>query len=281
MGAYCKRAEELGFGSIWVSELTTVPIFEPLVLLSHVAAHTEHIRLGVAVILIPLRIPIQFAAQVATLDRLSGGRLILGVGLGSSTALYAAYGLPVERRVRRYGDALDLVKRLWSGESVTYAGEWWQLQKIRILKPIQDPRPPLWFGARRGRALRRAVERGDGWVISGSASPEEYAKAINEVQQHLIDLDRDPSGFVIAKRVYITVTNRVVEARRSMADWFGEAYGNSHLVDTLALIGNAEQCAEQLVRLRHMGVTNLILNPVFDADEQLEALGAELLPLLR
>src|SRR5262249_60718792 len=155
MGAYCKRAEEVGFGRIWVSELTTVPIFEPLVLLSHVAAHTEHIRIGVAVILIPLRIPIQFAAQVATLDRLSRGRLILGVGLGSSTALYSAYGLPVQGRVRRYEDELDLVQRLWREESVTYAGESWQLRNVRTLKPIQDPHPPLWFGARRGRALRR------------------------------------------------------------------------------------------------------------------------------
>lgn len=278
--AYCWRAEELGFHSLWVNEMASAPNLDPLLLLSHVAACTERVGLGVAVLLVPLRSPLRLAREVATVDRLCAGRLILGVGVGRNTKLYKAHGLSADRRLRRYIEALDLLERLWAGESVTYANEWWELDKAFVFSPQQRPRPPVWFGARWGAALRRAAERGDGWIISGSAPPEEYCSALEEVKRHLDELGRDPASFTIAKRVYITVTDATNSSRRRMSDWFAANYGNRALSEEVAIVGDAEHCINELCSLRDAGVDGLIFNPIFDVDEQLEALGLEILPHL-
>lgn len=277
---YCCRAEALGFRSLWVNEMASAPNLDPLLLLSHVAACTERVKLGVAVVLVPLRPPLQLAREVASIDRLCAGRLILGVGFGRNTKLYQAYGLSADRRLQRYLDALDLLERLWTGERVTYANEWWDLDEALVLSPQRRPRPPVWFGARWGSALRRATERGDGWIISGSAPPEEYRSALEEVKRHLDEWGRDPTSFTIAKRVYITVTNDENSSRKRMSDWFAANYGNRDLSGKVAIIGDAEHCVAELRSLCAAGVDELILNPVFDVDEQLEELGSEILPHL-
>ena len=277
---YCRRAEALGFRGLWVNEMASAPNLDPLLLLSHIGACTVRVKLGVAVLLVPLRSPLQLAREIASVDQLCSGRLILGVGFGRNIKLYKAHGLSAERRLKRYIDALDLLESLWAGEPVTYANEWWDLDEALVLRPQQSPRPPVWFGARWGPALRRAVERGDGWIISGSAPPEEYRSALEEVKRHLDELGRDPTSFTIAKRVYIIVTDDENSSRRRMSDWFAANYGNRDLSDEVAIIGNAEHCVAELRSLCDAGVNELILNPVFDVDEQLETLGAKILPHL-
>jgi alkanesulfonate monooxygenase SsuD/methylene tetrahydromethanopterin reductase-like flavin-dependent oxidoreductase (luciferase family) len=279
--AFATRAEGLGFSALWVSELTSAPILDPLAVLAYAAAATTVPRLGVAVLLTPLRIPVQLARDLASVDRLSDGRLVVGVGFGSSTHLYPAYGVAPEHRLTRYVDGLELVQRLWIEDGVTFRNEWWQLDDVRGLAPVQTPHPPIWFGARRGSALRRAAEIGDGWIGSGSAPYEEFCTSIAEVHRRLDDLGRDPEPFTIAKRVYIEVDDDVSRGRARMREWFAANYGKPHLADEVAVVGDADRCAEHLHDLRELGVDHFILNPVIDPRHQLDVLAVEVLPRLR
>lgn len=279
---YLNRAEELGYESLWVSELTSAPILEPLSVLNYAAATTTRPRLGVAVLLTPLRVPYQLAQDLATLDQLSAGRLIVGVGLGSNAGIYPRYGLPTERRVTRYRDGLELIQALWTQEKVTFHNEWWHLDNVALgVRPAQRPHPPLWFGARRGKALRRAVGLGAGWIGSGSAPPDEFAHALETVRKHLDDLGRDPRTFTIAKRVYLHVTEHGERATERIRQWFAANYGDGELAHNVAVIGDAEYCAGQLHRLRQAGVATLILNPIIDERRQMELLAAEVIPRTR
>lgn len=275
---FARRAEELGFSYLWVSELTGAPILDPLHVLSHAAGVTTTIRLGVAVVLTPLRVPLQLARDTATIDRLSSGRLTLGVGLGSNRDLYRQYGLPAERRLSRYVEGLDALRALWTGQPAEQGSSFWDLTDAQVIRPVQRPHPPLWFGARRGEALRRAAELGDGWIVSGSAPPSEVRKALTEMQQHLEDLGKNPEGFPVAKRVYVAITDDRERAKERLTGWFGANYGKPGMADEVGVVGGVDEVREHVEALRASGVTHLLLNPVFDELEQMEIFAAELIP---
>lgn len=177
------RAEALGFGSAWVVEqiLGRLPSLEPVALLTWAAALTERIRLGSAVLLTALRSPVHLAKSLTTLDHLSGGRLLVGVGLGIAR-LHRAFGLAPERRAERFVEGIRLMTRLWTEPRVTFTGEFWRLEDATMEpKPLQKPHPPLWFGAHHPNALRRAVELGDGFMGAGSASTAQFAEEVKLV----------------------------------------------------------------------------------------------------
>jgi alkanesulfonate monooxygenase SsuD/methylene tetrahydromethanopterin reductase-like flavin-dependent oxidoreductase (luciferase family) len=280
LAPFARRAEELGFSYVWVSELTGAPILDPLHVLSHVASVTTTIRLGVAVVLTPLRVPLQLARDTATIDRLSAGRLTLGVGLGSNRELYRQYGLPVERRVSRYVEGLDALHALWTGRSVEGPSSFWELQDAHVIAPVQRPHPPLWFGARRGEALRRAAQLGDGWIVSGSAPPSEVRHALVEMRQHLEDFGKSSQGFPVAKRVYVAIANDRKRAKERLTEWFGANYGKPGMAEEVGIVGSTEEVREHIEALRASGVTHILLNPVFDELEQMEILAAELVPTI-
>lgn len=149
---YLLRAEELGFHSIWVQEQAHLRVgataLEPVSVLGYAAALTRQARLGAAVFLITLRNPIQLAKSLASLDQLSQGRLIVGIGLGAFTRLYEAYGLSPERRLARFNETLTLMEKLWTEDEVTFEGQFWRVLNASLLpKPVQKPHPPVWFGA--------------------------------------------------------------------------------------------------------------------------------------
>jgi len=279
LGIVARRAEELGFEALWVSELSSAPVLDPLAVLAHAAGQTSHVRLGVAVVLAPLRIPVRLAQTLASLDVLSRGRLIVGLGYGSKPEIYARYGLSPERRLRRYLDGIDLMLRLWSEDEVDFENEWWTLKgPANVVKPVQRPHPPLWFGARSEPALRRAVKRGDGWIASGSIGAEEFQASLATVREQLEADGRDPASFTIAKRMYVAVTSDPARARERMRGWFAAAYGTAELADRVAVVGDAEHCAEQVQALTEAGVSHVLLNPVFDELEQVEALAELAIP---
>jgi probable F420-dependent oxidoreductase len=281
LARFVTRADELGFDTLWTSELTTARIIDPLMLLASAAAQTRRSRLGVAVILVPLRIPVQLARDLASLDILSGGRLTVGVGYGSKPEVYPRYGLPAEGRLRRYVDALELLRLLWTEEEVSFDGEWQLHGPTEVPRPVQSPHPPLWFGARAEPALRRATERGDGWIGSGVASLDEFSQSLGYIRRQLDSRGRNPHEFVIAKRVYAAVTDGDPSAyRQRMREWFGANYGKPELGDAMGYVGDAEQIAESLRRVLDLGARHLILNPVFDELEQMEVLANEVIPKL-
>ena len=154
-----QRAEALGFRDLWVTNNTLdhAGCFDSLTLLTYAAAITTTIRVGVSVLVLPVYNPIHVAHQVATLDYLSGGRAVLGVGLGREQH-YAAFQIPRERRVRRFLEEVELMKALWTQPKVTYRGQIFQLEDgVMGPKPVQKPHPPVWLGGGHPDALRRAA----------------------------------------------------------------------------------------------------------------------------
>ena len=274
IGEVAQRAEARGFRDLWITDNTLdhVSSLDSLTMLTYAAAHTTTIRLGVSVLVLPVHHPLHVAHRVATLDYLSGGRAVLGVGLGREHEL-VDFQIPGERRVRRFRESVELIKALWTEPKVTYRGEIFQLQDVAIgAKPIQKPHPPVWLGGGHPDALRRAAAIADGWMGAGGSGKAAFASSVPLVRAALEASGRDPAAYPISKRVFLSVHERPEVARAELHHWFSVVYRNPDLTDTGGVYGTPEQVQEQLEELVAMGANHLLLNPVTRYGEQLEAL---------
>jgi probable F420-dependent oxidoreductase len=285
LATFLRRAEALGFESAWVVEqtlaLADVACLEPVEVLAYAAACTARIRLGTAVLLTPLRSPVHLAKSLATLDQLSRGRLEIGVGLGGSPEVYPAFGITADRRTARFREGLEVMRRLWTEPRVTFAGEFWRLDgAVMEPKPLQRPHPPLWMGAHHENALRRVVGLGAGFMGAGSASTETFAREVGLLRGMLADAGRDPAAVPIGKRVYVAIDRDPDRAGRRLGEWFGAFYGRPELAVRVSVFGSADRCAEGLRAVAAAGAGLIMLHPVFDELEQLEAFATDLAPRL-
>ncbi len=273
-----KRAEALGFESLWALDqvLGGSRNLEPVSLLSYVAAVTERARLGTAVFVLPQRNPVTLAKQLATLDTLSGGRVIAGFGIGNEDESgNAAFGISAGRRVQRFTESLAVMRALWAEGEATVRGEFFRLDSTRMEpKPVQQPGPPVWFGGHVEPALRRAVRLGDGWIGPGSSSIEDFRGHVATLRRCLDEAGRDPAGFTISKRLYLAVDSDRRRAEGRLRDWFAHVYGSADLADQVAVWGPPEYVHERIEETIAIGAQHLLLNPVFDFDEHLEALSS-------
>ncbi len=281
-----ERAEALGFHSLWVQEQAglraAAGALEGVSMLGFAAALTHKIRLGNAVFLINLRNPIQLAKSLVSLDQLSQGRLIVGVGLGGVTRLYEAYGLSPEHKVGRFTEALTLIKKLWTEEDFTFEGKFWRLKKASLWpRPFQRPHPPIWFGGNSPAALKRAVQHGSGFIGAGSASTADFKVQAQVVSSALAEAKKAPADFTIGKRVYLAVDKERERAAKRLREWFGLYYGQADLAERVSVWGDVEECAEGLREIAAAGARLLLLNPVFDMVEQMEILAGEVIPRIR
>jgi probable F420-dependent oxidoreductase len=268
-----QRAEALGFEDLWVTNNTVdvTGCFDSLTALTYAAAITSKIRLGVSVLVLPTYHPIHVAHQWATLDHLSGGRAILGVGLGRASEL-PPFGIPTERRVRRMTESIELIRALWTQPRVTYHGEIYQAEHETIgTKPVQQPLP-IWIGASHPNAVRRAAASSDGWMGSGGSTTAAFAANVPILTEALAAAGRDPATFPISKRVFLSVHERADVARAEVDRWYTDVYHNPSGTDTSGIHGTPEQVREQLEALAAKGANHLMLNPVARYAEQVEAL---------
>ena len=221
MGAYLRHAENLGFESaLLIDHLMTAPPayrvtwLEPISLLSALAGVTRTIRLGTLVLVLPFRDPVLFAKEWATLDRLSGGRSILGVGVGWHEGEFEALRIPRNERGRRMNEMLEAITLLWSRDDATYDGTYYRFHDLTIEpKPVQRPRPPIWIGggtqpsekiyAQQVATVRPVLERiaryADAWVPHSSATAEMVLGDWQIVQEYMLALGREPAQM---SRVY-------------------------------------------------------------------------------
>ncbi|MCE2463334.1 MAG: LLM class flavin-dependent oxidoreductase [Dehalococcoidia bacterium] len=284
LSGFISKAESLGYHSAWVQERAIgggISNLDPIPLLSYVAALSSRLKLGTSVMLSDLRNPINFAKSLATLDQLSGGRLIVGLGIGGSTDVYAPFGISPRGRARRFEEGILLMKKLWSEENVTFHGRFWQTDGASISpRPLQTPHLPLWFGAHSPAALRRAVRLGDGWMGAGSATTRAFKEEIKLVRLFLVEEGRDPTTFALAKRVYVAVVSDKKAASERLQEWFGERYGRSGMALDVSVFGSEEECVEGLGEVVSEGVDLLMLNPVYDELEQAERLTRDIIPKL-
>ena len=261
--------------------LGAIYALEAVELLTYAAAVTTRMRLGAAVLLTALHSPVHMAKRLATLDALSGGRLIVGVGLGGDPKVYPAHGLSAERRAARFEEGIEVMKRLWTEPRVTFNGQFFSLSQAAMEpKPVQKPHPPLWFGAHHPNALRRAVALGSGFIGAGSSPTSQFVDEVRQVTQMLDDAKRDPAAFPIGKRVYLAIDRDRARAGKRLAEWFTAFYGRAEMAEQVSVFGGPQEVVDGLAEVVRGGAQYLLLNPVFDEREHLEQLASEIMPAL-
>lgn len=287
-----ERAEELGFHSAWVQDQVAgdAPLLEAMSLLAYAAAVTTTLKLGVSVIVLPVRNAPQLAKSVGTIDHMSDGRVILGVGLGPVFAgdnYFRIFGATAGDALRRFNEGVDVLKRLWTEERVDLDGRFYTLRKTSMEpKPVQKPHPPLWFGGQHPNALRRAVRMADGYMGAGPTTTEDFGRNVEHLRRFMDEEGRDPATFPISKRVYLAVDDDAARAKRRLDEFFGRRYpwqidANPDYVADTCVWGSSAQVAEGLARVLQLGAGMIVLNPLWDFVEQLEALAGDVIPALR
>ena len=284
--AFVQRAEALGFDSLWVQEsiIGRQRQLDSIELLTFAAASTQRMRLGAAVLLTPLRPPVPLAKTLVTLDQLSAGRLIVGLGLGNASPNNLAFGIQPDSRLRRFHEALSIIKALWIQDVVNIDGEFWQLRDISMQpKPVQQPHPPIWFGVHHPNALKRTVRLADGFIGAGGSSTAQFADEVRQLRQLLEAADRDPATFPLSKRVYIAVDRDKDRAGQRLAERLGTSYGGSSSQPTherVAVYGPPDECVDKLRDVIEAGAGLLVLTPLFDQAEHLEIFAEQIRPHL-
>jgi probable F420-dependent oxidoreductase len=277
--AVARMADDLGFDSVWCNDHLAIPaarddggaaepayaaaygeqrgqdIYEPFIVLAYLAAVTRRVMLGTSVYLLPLRHPLLAAKQAVSLDRLSDGRLVLGVGVGWLEAEFAALGVPYRQRGRRTDEAIAMLKAL-CGED---GGEF-------LPKPVQRPHPPLWIGGRSDAAVRRAARAGDAWHPS-HLTVDELRARIPALHAECERAGRSPDDVTVTTRRKLVLT-------ASPTDEAGRV-----------LHGDAGAIAATVAELEQAGVTHLIVEVPGASEaellENLDRFGREVLPEVR
>lgn len=190
LGALADDLEALGFDSIWLSEGVTADCPDPIAALSFAAGRTQNLKLGTSVTVVPGRNPMLLAKQLATLDNLSGGRLLLACGLGvASRKEQQAFGVGRDERASRFDEAVPLLRRFWSEESVDHQGHWFTYEGASVRPaPVQQPLP-IWTGGVAPSELRRCARLGDGWLPS-FVTPDDVKKGRSEIERTAEEVGR-------------------------------------------------------------------------------------------
>jgi probable F420-dependent oxidoreductase len=273
------RAESLGYDSVWVGDsLLARPRHEPLTLLAGVAGRVKRVELGTAVLLPALRNPVLLAHQVATLDQVSEGRLILGVGFAADVpnirAEFAAAGVPFEKRIGRMMEGLRLCRALWTGEPVTWDGRWQVAGGTLAPTPHRPGGPPLWIGGNLQASLERAGRWFDGWFpIAPDAAT--FARQWAEVKAIAVAAGRDPAA--LSGAMYLTVClDEDASRANTRLDAFLERYSGqpaSVLRRRQAhYAGSPSGIAPWLNGYAEAGASHLVLRFAGDHERHLEAL---------
>jgi len=289
--ALAARVEALGFDSLWVGDHIQFhdARLESLAVLSHLAAVTERVRLGTCVYLLALRQPTIAAKTVATLDVLSGGRVVFGVGVGGEFPKeFEACGVPHAERGRRVDEAIEVCRLLWTRSPASFEGPFTRFADVALEpKPVQPGGPPVWIGGRSDHALRRAARLGDGWV-SYLVTPERFRTSLEKIQTFADEAGRrvEPGrDFEPAHLAFSVIDDDWERARAAAVRQLTRQYNQpfDELVPKYCVLGPPARCVETLERFVEAGARTLVLAFVAGparAAEQLERFGAEVLPRL-
>ncbi len=308
--AIVRLADRLGFDSITKTAHYSAHPFQMLQLvpmLARLAAETSRLRLNAGVLLLPLLSPLHVAEEFATLDVISGGKVILGVGLGYRDVEFKAFGVPRAQRARRFEANLVAVRRLWTEDKVSMKAGHFELDDASCLpKPLQRPHPPIWVGANADRAVERAAHLGDCWYIGPGV---EIATVERQMELYSRALDASgksfPAELPMRREVFVAKTR--AEAIRLCAPYLGAKYKAYHswgqelpaddsgfdqdfesLIGDRFLIGSPDEVAEQILAIhRRLGVNHLVMStewagmPESLAIETIDMIAKELFPRVK
>jgi alkanesulfonate monooxygenase SsuD/methylene tetrahydromethanopterin reductase-like flavin-dependent oxidoreductase (luciferase family) len=268
---------------------------EAVTRLALLTAWTERVRVGTAVLLLPLYHPVTVAKQLADLDSRSGGRVTIGVGVGGEfRAEFDAVGVPVAERGARTSEGIEVLRALWRGGPVSHHGKFYSFDDVD-LRPVMPPGasapamrpggPPVVVAGRKEPAMRRAARLGDGWMPY-LVSPEAYARSVATVTEHAraAGRDLDAEGFEWLLFCYCSVRRDGDAARDDVASFLGAAYGGKPraMLDRIAPSGTPEEVAAKLQAYVNAGARHIVISPAAPTDtlEIVQLAANEVLPRL-
>jgi probable F420-dependent oxidoreductase len=284
--ALADKAEALEYDSVWVGDsLLARPRHEPITLLAGVAGRTRKVELGTAVLLPAYRNPVVMAHQIATLDRISEGRVILGVGIAGDVpnirAEFEAAGVPFDKRVGRMMEGLRLSKALWSGEPVNWDGRWKVEDGVLGPTPHRPGGPPIWMGGSHENALARAAKHADGWFPTGPDAATVGAQW-QTIKEMATAAGRDPADITCAVYLTLAIDEDTAKAQARVADYLEQYYGTSAEIlfkRQACFGGSAAAAAEWISGYIEAGAEHVVLRFAGDHDRLLETfagIGADL-----
>jgi probable F420-dependent oxidoreductase len=282
---YTETAERLGFAALAVNDhlLFSRPWLDGPTALSAVLAGTGSMDLMTTVALPVVRGPIALAKSLAAIDILSGGRLIVGVGPGSSAKDYAAVGIPFNERFKRLDEAVQMLRALWRRDGPPFSGDFYSTEGIDLEPRPTRSRLPIWIGSWGSEAgLRRTARLGDGWLASAyNTTPKEFADARTRLSGHLAAAGKDPGQFPGAvATMFFHITEDPPEADRVCRNIIAPTLNRPALqLRERLLVGSPEECAEKLAAYRVAGAHRILLWPVQDELHQLELFRERVVPL--
>jgi probable F420-dependent oxidoreductase len=282
---YTEQAQRLGFRALSANDhlLFPRPWLDGPTALAAVLARTGQMALATTVALPAVRGPVALAKSLAALDLLSDGRLIVGVGPGSSARDYAAVGIPFEERWKRLDEAVRAMRALWHREGSPFEGEFYSTEGI-VLEPYpaQQPGPPIWIGSWGSEAgLSRTARLGDGWLASAyNTTPEAFANAWGRLREHLSAAGKDHDHFpnAIATMFFHVTEDRTVAGRIIREVLSPTLNRPEEELSRRLLIGPAGECAEKLAAYQESGAQRIFLWPVEDELRQLAVLRERVAP---
>ena len=273
-----ETVERLGYDSVWVGDsVTSKPRLEPLTIMSALAARTQRVRIGTAVMLSALRHPVHLAHALATIDNVSNGRAILGAGAGrGDNQMYVdeheVVGIPIQERADRMEEGIRIMRALWSGEDITFESDYYPLSNVTLEPhPLQDPLP-IWISSnwvRRG--LKRVAEMGDAW-ITNVPSVDLFSRCWDRVQENAQIVGRDAGE--MTRALYISVNlneeaDALAEGDQFMQSYYSRPY-EAVSKQLLCVFGPPDKCVESINSFREAGVTYFIVR--FASPNQMEQL---------
>jgi probable F420-dependent oxidoreductase len=278
-----------GYDSLWVGDHISFPlsIFDPLLQLAQAAVVSRRLQLGTAVYLLPLRHPTPVAKQASTLDHLTEGRFVFGVGVGGEFPKeYEACGVPIAERGARLSESLTVLRKLWSGEPASHAGRFFQFEGVAMQPPTRQPGgPPIWCGGRSDAALRRIATLADGWM-SYVVTPDMFRQGLEKIGAAADATGRSfDRGFGTAHLLFTRVDDTYEKALDAATLSLSRRYAMDFrkAAQRYCALGPATQVVESIRRFHDAGARHVILDFVGPYEErfaEIERFAGEALPLL-
>ncbi len=281
-----ERAEDWGLDSFWLSDhlLAPSPELDVVATLSLIASRTSRMKLGPSVLLLNLRHPLMAAKSFASLDYLSGGRMVMAVGTGSNLADYAACGISPDARGKRLDEGIEVLRTVWKDRQASYHGRFFNFDNVTI-----EPRPvaranndfgtmDIWIGGRADSALRRTARLGDGFFASFQ-TPEEYESSMAKIRAYAVEYGRAnariESGLILLCRI-ASSREKALKEMQPMLTAMGR--GSEAFLER-SVYGSAEDISAQMERYIAKGLDKFVLWPIAAPDswdQQIELVGREI-----
>lgn len=285
-----REAERLGFDSIWTGEHIVFhrPILDAVPVTAGLAAVTERVDIGPAAIMVPLRHPTLLAKELASIDIMSGGRLIITAGVGGDYPKeFEACGVPHRQRGKRTTEMVEIMRKYWTEDRFSYHGEIFQLDNVWMEpKPVSPGGPRIWMAGRSDAAIERAARLGDGYMPY-MFTPEHCADSMRRIREASERLEQPlRPGFTLSAFIYVSMHEDADYARRLAVEDLGWRYNQpfDRIVDKYCVYGDTEQVLDGLHAFAEAGVTHFVLAPVHEEGRDHETVvryGEELLPRMR